>query len=143
MKMQKGFTLIELMIVMAVIGILAAVAFPAYKDYVMRGQIAEATAALSDGRIKAEQFYQDNHSYSNGGTTPWCPPDAKDFTMGCTSGTAPDIYTITATGQPGSNVDGFKYTINQDNAKTTVITNSTAGWGTGGACWITKKGGTC
>ena len=63
MKKNEGFTLLELLVVVAVIGILAAVSMPYYNDYTIRGKIAEATSALSDGRIKMEQFFQDNRTY--------------------------------------------------------------------------------
>ena len=50
MKMQKGFTLIELMIVVAIIGILAAIALPAYQDYTIRAKVSEAVIACSSAK---------------------------------------------------------------------------------------------
>ena len=58
----SGFTLIELMITVAIIGILAAVAYPGYQDYVIRGKIPEATNTLSSTRVRLEQYYKDNRS---------------------------------------------------------------------------------
>ncbi|HZF85333.1 MAG TPA: prepilin-type N-terminal cleavage/methylation domain-containing protein, partial [Burkholderiaceae bacterium] len=57
---QRGFTLIEVMVVVAVIGILAAIAYPSYRDYVLRGQIAEGTAGLMSLQADMERHYQ-NH----------------------------------------------------------------------------------
>lgn len=56
------------MIAVAIIGILAAVALPAYNDYVRRGQLPEAFNALSDCRTKMEQYYQDNRNYGSSAT---------------------------------------------------------------------------
>ncbi len=59
MKNQKGFTLIELMIVVAIIGILAAIAIPAYQDYIARAQVSEAVQLLAGGKTPMAEFYSD------------------------------------------------------------------------------------
>src|SRR5262245_7477408 len=65
-RKQGGFTLIEVMIVVTIIAILAAVAIPNYSDYVTRGRVVEAIAGLGDARTKMEQFFQDNRTYPTG-----------------------------------------------------------------------------
>lgn len=132
MNLHRGFTLIELMIVVAVIAILASVAFPAYTDYVIRGKLTEATSGLSDGRVKMEQYFPDNRTYVGGP----CPAATQNFSFTCTNLSA-TTYTITATGIT-ANVAGFSYTINESNLKT-----STTLWGNGATCWITRKGDSC
>ena len=59
-NMQKGFTLIELMIVVALIGILAAIAIPAYQDYIARSQMSEAIQLSGGGEVGMSEFYQNN-----------------------------------------------------------------------------------
>ena len=148
MKLQKGFTLVELMIVVAIVAILAAVSIPAYSDYVRRGKITEATTALSGLRVRMEQYYQDNRTYLNAAGT-LCGVDpatfaAQYFTVACPIATATaNTYIITATGS--GSLNGFSYTINQSNAKTSTVTvpPAPAGWTGSANCWVTKPGGIC
>ena len=129
---QGGFTLIELMVVVAIVGILASIALPAYTDYVQKGKAAEATTALADGRVKMEQYFQDNRTYVGGP----CPAAGKYFTYACVVDVT--TYTITATGASGEGMGSFDFTIDQDNAKT-----STYAGVAGATCWLTNKSGSC
>ena len=132
---ESGFTLIELMVAVAIVAILSAIALPAYSDYVTRGRLPEAYANLSSLRVHAEQFYQDNRTYA--GFT--CAiPDAKYFSYSC-PGPGALTYTITATGVGPQT--GFAFTIDQDNNR--VTTAVPAGWTTNATCWVTKRGGVC
>ncbi|QMV75473.1 prepilin-type N-terminal cleavage/methylation domain-containing protein [Comamonas piscis] len=139
---QQGFTLIEVMIVVAIIGILSAIALPSYRDYVTRGRIPEATATLSTYQVRMEQWFQDNRKYRNAdsacGALPADNNTGKYFNISC-SASSDTVYTLTATGK--GPMSGFTYTVNQAAGKATTAVPS--GWTTSNSCWITGKGGTC
>lgn len=134
---QHGFTLIEIMITVAIVAILAAVALPAYTDYVMRGRIPEATAGLAARQVQMEQFFQDNRTYEG---APACAADTtgKHFNFSCASVSA-RAFVLQAVGKDGA--AGFKYTVNQTGDKATTAVPT--GWTTSSTCWVTKKGGVC
>ena len=144
MRQANGFTLIELMIAVAVVAILTAFAYPSYQEHIRRTQLQEAFATLSDFRLRLEQYYQDNRTYANaagdgcgvaapspenprflygpGGAVP--PGCVLDTTVGAAPGQS---YTITAAGNAGS-VVGFSFTINERNVRTTTAVHGD--WGT-------------
>ncbi len=160
MPRQQGFTLIEIMITVAIVGIIAAVALPSYNDYITRSKITEATAQLSDIRVKMEQWYQDNRSYLNaagtgcGATMPVSFNTAtptgpvKYFTYTCVA--AAQTYTATATGGVAgaggdTSMAGFVYTIDQTNVRASVMSGNAAakGWASNANCWVVKKPSQC
>lgn len=141
----RGFTLIELMVVIAIAAILAAVALPSYTDYVRRGKITEATSTLSELRLRAEKYFADNRSYQPSppsGTTVGFSTVANGtqyFTYACTAATS-DTFTCAATGV--GDLGGFAYTINESNVRASDFT-SVAGFSDCGTRWITRKGEAC
>lgn len=142
MNKSGGFTLIELLITVAIVGILAAIALPAYNQYVMRGKLTEAYSNLLAARIQAEQWYQDNRTYIG---VPSPTVSAKYFGAPALSNSAATTYTWTVSGNAGSDVEGLAFTIDQNNTRASTATGPAAakGWAGNASCWIVRKNGGC
>ena len=146
----RAFTLIEVMIVIAIIAILTAVALPSYTRYVQRGRLTEATAKLSDMRTRLEVFFQDNRKYGTSGTgcgVPVATNNSSTFTFTCYLASDPAVttqvddqsYVVHALGAGA--MAGFEYTVDQAGAK---LTRSFVGAsGLPVSCWMIRAGAAC
>jgi type IV pilus assembly protein PilE len=140
MQNQHGFTLIEVMITVAIIGTLASIAVPQYTDYVTRSRLIEAQSKLSDTRVRLEQFFVNNRTYM-GFACAQSATGNDNFDIACTL--AANSFTITATGATGKKMVGFSFTLNDINQKTSTLT--AAGWSdpSPNNCWVSKKPNIC
>ncbi|MBS3936111.1 MAG: prepilin-type N-terminal cleavage/methylation domain-containing protein [Sulfuritalea sp.] len=139
---RQGFTLIEVMITVAIIAILAALALPAYNDYILRGRLAEAHGELVAMRVRLETYFLDNRTYvgacAAGTVAPL--PAAGRFAYSCPNLTAA-TYVVQADGVAAQGTGGFTYTIDQNNVRATTAVP--AGWTADATCWVVKRGGAC
>ncbi|STR45746.1 type IV pilin protein [Iodobacter fluviatilis] len=139
MRNPHGFTLIEVMVTIAIVGILASIAIPQYTDYVTRSRLVEAQSKLSDTRVRLEQFFVNNRTYV-GFTCTQAAVGNENFGITCTTQTA-NTFTITATGT--NKMTGFSFTLDDLNQKTSAIT--AAGWSNPSPnnCWVSRKPNIC
>ena len=143
-----GFTLIELMVTVAIIGILAAIAVPMYGDYVTRSRIIDGTSKMGDIRTQMEKYFMDNRTYLNGAAcgaqasiAAYNTDPSANFAISCPAPTA-TTYTIQADGIKARGMGGFSYSVDQANVKTTLGVGGS--WaGKGANCWVLKKDGSC
>lgn len=133
------------MITVAIIGILAAIAIPNYRDYVLRGQLVDATNALSTFRGNMERHFQDNRTYQTSGAfvSPCLLPVGQrtvgNFVVSCSVGPTATSYTLQAAGT--GPVAAFTFTVDALDVRSTAA--APAGWGTCATRWILKRGQTC
>ena len=128
MKNNKGFTLIEVMIVVAIIGILAAIAYPSYDEYVKRGNRTEGQAFLQDVAARQERYFSQNNAYIT---------DTDDLAkLGVSASSPTGKYTLSL-----SDDDGYTLTVenNFNDTKCEDLTlNARGERGAGGTvaeCW--------
>jgi type IV pilus assembly protein PilA len=95
---QKGFTLIELMIVIAIIGILAAIAIPAYQNYTIRSQVTEGLSLAAGWKTAISEYYAQNGSFPAGSTTAAAGAATKVSVTGASSGKYVSAISVAANG---------------------------------------------
>lgn len=136
MSKQAGVTLIELMIVVVVVGILTSIAVPAYTDHIVRGKIAQGIGALSEAKVRMEQVFNSERTYSC--ALDFSPVFADTPFEVVVSNCTTTTFTMTANGKSGDGMSGYSYTINQSGEKTSKTPAVSASQ----SCWLLSKGAT-
>ena len=122
-RFVKGFTILELLIVITVIGILGAVAYPSYMDYTIRGKRSEGRALLLDTAARLERYYSDNNKYATADDT--IPSGAGItttsengyYTVSITTSSPYQTFTLTATPATFTDADCGNLTLQQTGDK--------------------------
>jgi len=140
---RQGFSLLETMIIVAIVAVLATIALPSYAVYVKRARILEAVADLSNAHARMEEYFLDQRSYvDESGLCGIAAPTAgaaDAFVLTCAA--TATTFTYTATGSAGKGMDGFAYTIDHRGARATL--SLPPGWSRTADCWTTRADGTC
>jgi type IV pilus assembly protein PilE len=138
-----GFTVLELLAAVTIVGILASLVVPNYGVYVMRSRVLDAAMRLADHRAKLEQYFLDRRSYAdasgNCGVAPPGSTNGDAFDVGCAATTS--TYRVTVTGRTGGGMAGFAYAVDETGARTTLAVPR--GWTRTPDCWTTRPDGSC
>jgi len=129
---SRGFSMIELMIVVVIISILAAIAVPSYRQYVLKGHRSEATRALQDLASRQENYYFSNNEYTDNLADLGATDDmaGRYFTVAIASASSTD-YQVTATARGTQTQDGgcTAFSLRRSGAK------GSSGTATADTCW--------
>ncbi|WP_269670917.1 type IV pilin protein [Delftia acidovorans] len=138
---MSGFTLIEILIVIAMMAILMAIALPSYSDYLKRGRIVDGLVPLADMGAKLEQYFQDHRTYTGACSTDSIAPlpaETSHFEYTCALTETPPKVTASGKGS----MSGFVFTLDTQGVRKTAETP--AGWTKPTAnCWSSRKDGSC
>jgi type IV pilus assembly protein PilE len=150
---QRGFTLIELMTVVAIIGILSAIAIPMYNEHILEAKLGEATANLADMRVRAEQYFSDNRTFAAiapAVVPPYCVVPAASsryFDYDCDPATlTATTYTARARGRATEpSLVGMTFSVTQANVRSSRFAGAAAaaGWVDAPTCWKRKRNQVC
>ena len=143
LRRPLGFTIAEVLIAVALIGVLATIAVPQYGIYVKRSRILDAFAKLSDYRTRMEQYFLDHRSYVDDGglcgVRPATVTAGDSFEVACTGSTRAFVYT--ATGVATKGMERFVYTIDETGLRATLSLPN--GWLRTADCWTIRADGSC
>jgi type IV pilus assembly protein PilE len=139
----SGFSALELLAAVTIVGILASLVVPSYHVYVARSRVLDAAMQLSDHRAKMEQYFLDRRSYVDasgncGIATPRSASgDAFDLACAATAST----YRVTVAGRMDGGMAGFAFAVDETGARVTLAVPQ--GWTRTPDCWTTRPDGSC
>jgi type IV pilus assembly protein PilE len=134
---EGGFTLIEILLVIAIVAILSSIAMPAYTAYIQRSKVPAGLDALQSYFTRMEQRFQDSGTYADASACALAVPTVQNYTVTCAISGGGTGYTATATGS--GPLSGYAYTINSTGTR---VTTSHPKGAPSGNCW-SIKGGSC
>ncbi len=140
MQKNQGFSLIELMIVVVIVGILASIAVPAYTDHIIRGKIAQGVEGLSEAKVRMEQVFNSKRSYKlDDGSCPDLSGLFADlpFTIAHDPACTATTFNLKISGKSANGMSGYWYSINESGEKKSATPATT------GNCWLMSKGASC
>jgi len=140
-SLTNGFTLIEVMIVVAIVAILATIAIPSYQDYILRGKLVDATTMLRAKRTDLERYFQDNRTYV--GYVCADTTTSKYFDFSCAAAPTANAYRIQADGKAGSQTAAFTFLVDQTGAESTPRADTAHGWSQSENGFCVAKGQPC
>ena len=141
-RCSRGFTLLEMMIVVAIVATLATIALPSYSAYVKRSRILDAVNRLSDARLRLEDYFLDERAYVDASGRCGVLPASSvtdSFAVQCEA--TATTFTVTATGIAAKGMTSFVYAIDQAGTKSTV--SVPPGWSRTAGCWTIRQDGSC